>query len=66
LFKECKSIEYQYSIFKINRPLYKRGEIIMNKKIFYESGENLDIAGTLGGPLVEIALTHFNEIEQVK
>ena len=38
----------------------------MNKKIFYKPGEIFDIAGTLGGPLVEIALTHFNEIDQVK
>jgi hypothetical protein len=38
----------------------------MNRKIFYEPCEILDIVGTLGGPLVEIALTHFNEIEQVK
>ncbi len=37
----------------------------MNKKIFYEPGENLDMAGTLGGHLVEIALTHFNEMEQI-
>lgn len=37
----------------------------MNTKIFYEPGDSLDMAGTLGGPLVEIALTHFNEMEQI-
>ncbi|MEQ8189726.1 MAG: hypothetical protein ABRQ39_17285 [Candidatus Eremiobacterota bacterium] len=37
----------------------------MNKKMIFEPGNDLDMAGTLGGPLVEIALTHFNEIEQI-
>jgi hypothetical protein len=37
----------------------------MNTKIFQELKENLEPAGAIGGPLVEIALIHFNEIEQM-
>ena len=37
----------------------------MNTKIIHSSYEDLNMAVTLGGPLVEIALTHFNEIEQI-